>query len=43
MKNIHKINKTQNGLQGYRVRLSYTDINGAYKQVERTVYGYDEA
>lgn len=40
---INKINKKKNGLQGYRVRVNYTDINGNPKQVERTVYGLSEA
>lgn len=40
---INKIPKKKNGLQGYRVRVSYTDMNGKYQQVERTAYGQSEA
>lgn len=35
--------KNKEGLQGYRVRVLYTDINGNFKQVERTCYGLAEA
>lgn len=40
---INKINKKKNGLQGYRVRVNYTDVNGNPQQVERTAYGNAEA
>jgi len=41
---INKIEGVKrNGLQGYRVRVSYIDINGKYKQVEKTCYGLAEA
>lgn len=40
---INKINKKKNGLQGYRVRVNYTDANGNPQQVERTAYGNAEA
>lgn len=40
---INKIAKKKNGLQGYRVRVNYTDANGNAKQVERTAYGNAEA
>lgn len=40
---INKIPKKKNGLQGYRVRVSYTDMNGKSRQVERTAYGVTEA
>lgn len=35
--------KNKDGLQGYRVHVLYTDINGNFKQVERTCYGLAEA
>ncbi|MDE6810184.1 MAG: hypothetical protein K2J42_08905 [Muribaculaceae bacterium] len=40
---INKIDKKKNGLQGYRVRINYTDMNGNPRQVERTAYGLAEA
>lgn len=40
---ITKTTKKKNGLQQYRVRVGYTDIYGAYKQIERTAYGLDAA
>lgn len=40
---IYKIDKKRNNLQGYRVRVSYQDINGKFKQVEKTCYGLAEA
>lgn len=40
---INKIAKKKNGLQGYRVRVNYTDMNGNSRQIERTVYGLSEA
>lgn len=40
---INKTDKKKNGLQGYRVRLSYMDANGKSQQIERTVYGLAEA
>lgn len=40
---INKLDKKKNGLQGYRVRINYTDMNGNPRQVERTAYGLAEA
>ena len=41
---ITKINgKKKNGKQGYRVRINFTDAYGKARQVERTVYGIEEA
>lgn len=41
---INKIEgKKKNGLQGYRVRVNYTDMNGNPRQVERTAWGLAEA
>lgn len=40
---IYKTNKKKDGLQGYRVRVAYTDSSGSHKQVERTAYGKAEA
>lgn len=40
---ITKTGKKKDGLTQYRVRVSYRDRSGAYKQVERTAYGRDEA
>lgn len=40
---INKIDKKRGNLQGYRVRVSYQDINGKFKQVERVCYGLAEA
>ncbi len=40
---INKIDKKKNGLQGYRVRVNYTDMNGNPRQVERTACGLAEA
>ena len=40
---INKIDKKKNGLQGYRVRINYTDMNGNPRQIERTAYGLAEA
>ena len=40
---INKTNKKKNGLQGYRVRVNYTDMNGNPQQVERMAYGLSEA
>lgn len=40
---INKTNKKKNGLQGYRVRVNYTDMNGNSQQVERMAYGRSEA
>lgn len=41
---IDKIpDKERDGLQAYRVRISYTDSNGKYCQVERTAYGKEAA
>lgn len=36
---VNKINKKKDSLQGYRVRVNYTDINGNPRQIERTAYG----
>ena len=37
---ITKIQKKRDGLQGYRVRVNYTDPDtGAYRRIERIVYG----
>ncbi|MBE7025017.1 MAG: site-specific integrase [Ruminococcaceae bacterium] len=35
--------KKKNGKQGYRVRVNFTDAYGKARQVERTVYGIEEA
>jgi len=35
--------KKKNGKQGYRVRVNFTDAFGRARQVERTVYGIEEA
>lgn len=35
--------KKKDGLQQYRVRVNYTDVNGNYKSIERTAYGKSEA
>ena len=35
--------KTKGGLQAYRVRIRYKDLNDNYKEIERTIYGYAEA
>ena len=35
--------KKKNGKQGYRVRINFTDAYGKARQVERTVYGIEEA
>lgn len=40
---IYKIDKKRDGLQCYRIRVSYQDINGKFKQVERVCYGHTEA
>lgn len=40
---IYKTEKKKDGLQGYRVRVAYTDSEGGHKQVERTAYGKAEA
>lgn len=40
---INKIKKRKDGLQGYRVRVNFTDMNGNPRQVERTAYGLSEA
>lgn len=41
---ITKLQKKRDGLQGYRVRVNYTDPDtGAYRRVERIVYGKAEA
>lgn len=41
---ITKIQKKRDGLQGYRVRVNYTDPDtGAYRRIERIVYGKAEA
>ncbi|MBD5128646.1 MAG: site-specific integrase [Ruminococcaceae bacterium] len=40
---INKIDKKRGNLQGYRVRVSYQDTNGKFKQVERVCYGLAEA
>lgn len=40
---ITKVDGKKNGLQKYRVRVSYTDIYGKYRQKEKTAYGLDEA
>ena len=39
---ITKTNKKKNGLQGYRVRVSWTDSKGNHR-VERAAYGLEEA
>lgn len=35
--------KDKNGVQAYRVRVNYQDMNGKSQQVERTAWGYSEA
>lgn len=35
--------KDKNGVQAYRVRVNYQDMNGKSRQVERTAWGYSEA
>lgn len=41
---ITKIQKKRDGLQGYRVRVNFTDPDtGAYRRIERIVYGKAEA
>ena len=40
---IYKQDGKKDGLQKYRVIVSYTDRNGDYKQISKTVYGKDEA
>ena len=35
--------KKKNGKQGYRVRVNFTDAYGKARQVERTVYGIEDA
>lgn len=40
---IYKMSGKKNGLQRYKVRINYTDYNGAYKMVERVTYGMAEA
>lgn len=40
---ITKLSKKKDGLQGYRVRVNYTDRDGKYRQIERTAYGKTEA
>lgn len=40
---IYKINKKKDGKQGYRVIFCYTDNTGKAKNVERVVYGAQEA
>lgn len=41
---ITKLQKKRDGLQGYRVRVNYTDPDtGAYRRIERIVYGKAEA
>ncbi|MCH5301191.1 MAG: site-specific integrase [Ruminococcus sp.] len=40
---VTKTNKKKDGKQLYRVRVNYTDANGEYQQVERSVYGFAEA
>ena len=40
---IYRTDKKKDGLQQYRVRVNYTDANGAHKQIERTAYGKQAA
>lgn len=41
---VTKIQKKRDGLQGYRVRVNFTDPDtGAYRRIERIVYGKAEA
>lgn len=40
---IYKQDGKKNGLQKYRVIVSFTDQNGEYKQISRTAYGKEEA
>ena len=40
---ITKTDKKKDGLQGYRVRVNYTDKDGRYARVERIAYGLSEA
>lgn len=41
---IYKIaGEKKDGLQKYRVKVNYTDVNGKYKQIERIAYGAEQA
>ena len=40
---IKKANGKKDGLQKYLVRINYTDDNGDYDQLKRTVYGLEAA
>ena len=40
---IYKQDGKKNGLQKYRVIVSFTDRNGEYRQISRTTYGREEA
>lgn len=40
---IYKVNKKKDSKQGYRVIVCYTDNKGKAKNVERIVYGAQEA
>ncbi len=40
---IYKMEGKKNGKQKYRVRINYTDSFGKSKQIDRVVYGLDEA
>lgn len=40
---IYKTDVKKDGLQQYRVRVAYTDINGKHHQIERVAYGKQEA
>lgn len=40
---IMKLKNTKNGLQGYRVRVNYTDQDGKHARIERYAYGLAEA
>lgn len=40
---IYKMDGKRDGKQKYRVRVNYIDMTGKYRQVDRVVYGFDEA
>lgn len=40
---INKLPEKKNGLSKYRVRVNYTSTDGKYHQIERTVFGLEQA
>ena len=40
---INKLPEKKNGLSKYRVRVNYTGTDGKYHQIERTVFGLEQA